>query len=119
MGLIHEQRCDVAFEDPAWTRLCPSSLSQTLQRVYKCFIRVSADRNDPLYPFSSFLAVNLVTTYFKRSRKLDVTLASNPTVNQEVLFKLLALGLLNILFIPPLSTLELVGELLQGDMLDF
>ena len=53
-------------------------------------------------------------TYFKRNRELDATLASNTTMNRTAFFKLLALGLFDILLTLPLSIVGLVEDLLQG-----
>ena len=57
--------------------------------------------------------------YFKRNRSLDATLASNTTMNRSAFFKLLALGLFDILLTLPLSIVSLVQNILQGGITGF
>ena len=58
-------------------------------------------------------------TYFKRNRDLDATLASNTTMNRNAFFKLLALGLFDILLTLPLGIVSLVEDILQGGITGF
>ena len=58
-------------------------------------------------------------TYFKRNRELDATLASNTTMNRNAFFKLLALGLFDILLTLPLGIVSLVEDILQGGITGF
>ena len=58
-------------------------------------------------------------TYFKRNRELDATLASNTTMNRSAFFKLLALGLFDILLTLPITSLGLVQDILQGGITGF
>ena len=58
-------------------------------------------------------------TYFKRNRDLDATLASNTTMNRSAFFKLLALGLFDILLTLPIQILSLVQNILQVGIMDF
>ena len=57
--------------------------------------------------------------YFKRNRDLDATLASNTTMNRSAFFKLLALGLFDILLTLPITSLGLVQDILQGGITGF
>ena len=58
-------------------------------------------------------------TYFRRNRELDITLESNTSLNRAAFFKLLALGLFDILLTLPLSIIQFVEELLQVDITGF
>ena len=58
-------------------------------------------------------------TYFKHNRELDATLASNTTMNRSAFFKLLALGLFDILLTLPIQILSLVHAILQGGISGF
>ena len=58
-------------------------------------------------------------TYFKHNRDLDATLASNTTMNRSAFFKLLALGLFDILLTLPITILQLVQDILQGGITGF
>ena len=58
-------------------------------------------------------------TYFRRNRELDITLESNTSLNRTAFFKLLALGLFDILLTLPLSIIQFVEELLQVDITGF
>ena len=58
-------------------------------------------------------------TYFKRNRELDATLASNTTMNRSAFFKLLALGLFDILLTLPITILQIVQDILQDGITGF
>ena len=58
-------------------------------------------------------------TYFKRNRDLDATLASNTTMNRSTFFKLLTLGLFDILLTLPISILGFLQDILQGSIAGF
>ena len=58
-------------------------------------------------------------TYFKRNGNLDATLASNTTMNISGFFKLLALGLFDILLTLPLSIVSLVEAFLEVGITGF
>ena len=58
-------------------------------------------------------------TYFKHNRNLDATLASNTIMNRSGFLKLLALGLFDILLTLPITILQLVIDILQGDITGF
>ena len=57
--------------------------------------------------------------YFRRNQGLDIAAASNTTLNEKTFFKLLALGLFDILITLPLTILQLVGDILQRSITSF
>ena len=58
-------------------------------------------------------------TYFRRNRDLELTLASNTTLDRSAFFKLLALGLFDILLTLPVTILQLVFNLLEAKVMGF
>ena len=75
-----------------------------------------------LHTLDTFPTARLIMTYFRRNQDLDATLESNTshtTMNGSAFFKLLALGLFDILLTLPLAILQLVVNILGGNILGF